>query len=449
MGSYVESDYLAKLLLPKSQIINTETVDEIKIKSHLGVGGPEIKYEKDENDRIISRVTEEFEKIPYSGLEASWAEMDFIKDYIAPAQQEEKEEKLKPKPKPKSKDIAEEQLVETESREMKLMSEYNYLDPENMDLDYEFGLCDKSTAIYTVHICGFSIDSDGDQPFLKYLFELFGETFGFPHFEFTCPANVGNSASFISRIFESLSEKKTEEVQEADSSENASHVYFLNECLKRIIGIIDVNDHSDPDALKNMYKGFLNNKTDPLNIYAFFDFGDMSLEITEFRRVWGLIDEITNHNKIMGFGIESKILKIFDDNAGLKIILDKEGYKVQIPYVMYLCNMENGEYVNVYNNDDADTVYEERVMHPIFGRYFVFSVTPLNFRGESSIFKIERYAAFTNDPIYFLKDTTDPLFLNPDFDDSMKGEDNESIYFKGVNKLPFWCIKSSDDFTRL
>lgn len=437
MGSYVGSDYLAKLLLPKSQIINSETVEEIKIKSNLGT--PEMKSEKDNNDRIVAKITDDFEKIPYSGLRESWVEMDFIKDYITPTVKEEAEIEKKEMPKTE---------VESENQE------YNYLDPENMDLEYEFGLCNdpyKSNAIYTVHICGFSIDTDGDRPFLKYLFELFGETFGFPHFDFTCPSNVGNPASFVSWIFDTLSGKKIEELQDndTDSDENPSHIYFLNECLKRIIGIINVNDHSDPNILKNMYKGFIQDKDDPLIIHAFFDFGDMVLEKTEFRRVWGLIDEITNHKKIMGFSVDPKIIPLFDDKTSLAMILDKEGYKVPLPYVMYICINDNGKYVNVYNEDNAETIFEERTMHPIFGRFYIFSVNPLDFQGGNSIFKIERYAVFTNDPIYFLKDTSDPVFLNPEFDDMMKGENNESIYFKGTDKIPLWCIKSSDDFTRL
>jgi len=436
MGSYVESDHLAKLLLPKSQILNTETVEEIRVKSNLGA--TQEKAPKNEIDDTISKINENIEKIPYSGVQESWSEIDFIKDFITPSEPEEKKEE----------EEENEQKKEPEQKESNI-PEYNYLDPENMDLEYEFGLCNNSSAIYKVHMCGFSIDSDGDQPFLKCLFELFGETFGFPHFDFACPANVGNPASFVSWIFDSLSGKIPNEVQETESDEIPSHVYFLNECLKRIMGIINLNDHSDPNALKNMYKGFIQDKTDPLLIYAFFDFGDMSLEKTEFRRVWAIIDEIKNHKKIMGFGIDPKIVPLFDESTGLAMILDKEGYKVSIPYVMYLCTNEDGKYVNVYNEDDAETIYEERTMHPIFGRFYIFSVNPLDFQNKISIFKIERYAVFTNDPIYFLKDTTDPLFLNPDFDDMMKGENNESIYFKGSDKVPLWCIKSSDDFTRL
>lgn len=437
MGSYVGSDYLAKLLLPKSQILNTKPVEDIKIKSYLGA--PE---KKPDTDRIVSKITEEFEKIPYSGVETSWAEMDFIKDYITPGPNKEVETGKKENG----------ENVETVKNKETEIPEYYYLDPENMDLDYEFGLCNdplKNNAVYTVHICGFSIESDGEQPFLKYLFELFGESFGFPHFDFTCPSNVGNPASFVSWIWDGLNGKKSEEVQEAESDENPSHVYFLNECLKRVMGIINVNDHSNPDVLKTMYKGFLQDKTDPLQIFAFFDFSDMSLEQSEYRRVWAIVDEIVNHKKIMGFSIDPKIVPLFAETHGLAMILEKEGYKVQTPYVMYLCELENGKYVNVYNEDDAETIFEERAMHPIFGRFYIFSLNPLDFQSEKSLFKIERYAVFTNDPIYFLKDTTDPLFLNPDFDDMMKGENNESIYFKGPDKIPLWCIKSSDDFSRL
>jgi hypothetical protein len=439
MGSYVESDYLAKLLLPKSQILNTETTEEIKIKSHLGT--PKEKTA----DEVITKITENIERIPYAGLQESWGEMNFIKDYITATgeekgEKEEKKEVLKEEKKPELK-LGEEEI-----------KEFIYLDPENMDLDYEFGLCNdplKNSAIYNIHICGFYIETSGDQPFLKFLFELFGETYGFPHFDFTCPSNVGNPASFVNWIWDGLNGKKTEEVQEHDSVENSSHIYFINECFKRIIGIINLNDHSNPDILKTMYKGFLQDKTDPLQIYAFFDFSDMDLEQTEFRRTWALIDEIVNHKKIMGFAIDNKIIPLFDETNGLALLLDKEGHKVQNPYVMYICVNEDGKYVNVYNEDDADTVFEERTMHPIFGRFYIFSTNPLDFQNENSIFKIERYAVFTNDPIYFLKDTTDPVFFNPDFDDMMKGENNESIYFKGADKVPLWCIKSSEDFTRL
>lgn len=438
MGSYVESDYLAKLLLPKSQILNTETVDEIKIKSHLGT--PKEKTA----DEVITKITENIERISYAGLQESWTEMDFIKDYIKPitsVEEAKKEEDIEP---PKEKP--------TLNPDEKEIEEFIYLDPENMDLDYDFELCNdplKNNGIYNVHICGFCIETGGDQPFLKILFEQFGETFGFPHFDFTCPSNVGNPASFVNWIFNSLGGKKSEEVQEQDSIGNASHVYFLNECFKRIMGIINLNDHSNPDVLKTMYKGFYQDKTDPLQVYAFFDFSDMDLEETEYRRIWAIIDEIVNHKKIMGFAIDPKIVPLFGETSGLALIMDKEGHKVQNPYIMYLCALEDGKYVNVYNEDDVETVYEERTMHPIFGRFYIFSVSPLDFQGEKSLFKIERYAVFANDPIYFLKDTTDPLFLNPDFDDAMKGEDNESIYFKGPNKLPLWCIKSSNDFTRL
>jgi hypothetical protein len=439
MGSYVESDYLAKLLLPKSQILNTETTEEIKIKSYLGA--PKEKTA----DEVITKITENIERIPYAGLQESWGEMDFIKDYITTTTTSEEETKT------------EEKEVQKEKPDLKLgeeaeTKEFIYLDPENMDLDYEFGLCNdplKNSAIYNVHICGFYIETSGDQPFLKFLFELFGETYGFPHFDFTCPSNVGNPSSFITWISDSLGGKKTEEVQEHDSVENSSHVYFINECFKRIMGIVNLNDHSNPDILKTMYKGFLQDKTDPLQIYAFFDFSDMDLEQTEFRRTWAITDEIVNHKKIMGFAVDNKIIPLFDETKGLALLLDKEGHKVQNPYVMYLCELKDGKYVNVYNEDNADTIYEERAMHPIFGRFYIFSVNPLDFQTEKSIFKIERYAVFTNDSIYFLKDTTDPLFLNPDFDDTMKGEDNESIYFKGADKIPRWCIKSSDDFSRL
>jgi hypothetical protein len=434
MGSYIESNILAKLLLPENQTLNIDSNDEIRVKPNLGIST------STEKPDVSSKIKETFTP-PFAGIADSWSEMDFMKDYITPSETSEKEEKTKVKKE-------EDESIETT---IEVIPEFKYLDPENMDLEYEFGLCNDSStssSIYTIHLCGFTIQSDGDEPFLKYMFELYEETYHLPYFDFTCPSNIADTSSFISWIWNGPDAKNQTE-NDDESSNNTRHVYFLNECLKRIINFVDVNDHSDPNVLKNMYKGFLQDKTDPNQIYAFFDFGDNSLLLSKYRRTWAIIDEIVNVKKIYGFGIQSKTVSLFRNNVGLSMILKNNNVKTQIPYVMYLCKMENGEYVNVYNEDETDMIYEERTMHPIFGRFFIFSVSPLDYHSKNSIFQIERYAVFTNDPIYFLRDTTDPLFFNPDFDDSMKGENNESIYFRRPDGKPFWCIKSSDDFNRL
>ncbi len=437
MGSYVQSDYLAKLLLPKRTSENV-----VKFKDNIST----------------NTSTEE------SSNSGSWSELIFAKDFInlnqrriksAPAdltsswsmnpiQIEETKESEKES---EEKEASEEKEVSEE----KEAPDYSYLDPENMDLDFEFQACSDNSKIYTVYICGYSMDMECEIPFLKFLMELYGETFDFPHFDFTCPANVNNPSSFITWVWDSLTGKqklvKAEGEEEKEGEEeNKAHTYFLNECFKRIFGIVDLGDHSDPDAMKNMYKGYILSKEHPDKLYAFFDFGQLPLEKVEFKRSWGLVDEIMNHKKILGFAVEPKTIQIFVNTPGVMQITDKSGFLLDIPYVLYLCKRENEVYVNVYDESGEDemSLHTIRTTHPNFGRFYLFSLTPLDFQGNQSLFKIERYAGFTETPKYILKDLLQKdVKLSDDY-----GYNHGSIYFQ-ENRIPFWMIKSSDQFARL
>jgi hypothetical protein len=193
-------------------------------------------------------------------------------------------------------------------------------------------------------------------------------------------------------------------------------------------------------------------KTKENSLYAFFDIDELDLEKTEHKRIWVILDEIVNKKKVLGFAIEPSIIPLFSDSYGLSILLDKEGYKSELPYIMYLCKKEGDSYENVYNDNPEENPYEERITHPIFGKFYYFSTRPLNLEDSRSIFQLQRYAVFTQNPLYLLKDTSDPLFQDPELDDELKGESNESIFFReknGDEMLYLWCIKSTDDFTLL
>ena len=169
-------------------------------------------------------------------------------------------------------------------------------------------------------------------------------------------------------------------------------------------------------------------------------------------------------------------------------------------------------YQNVYNEpatDDLDkslffSLIDERINHPILGNFYVFSVFPLNFNNTStSIFNIKRCVGFLNKPVYLLKELSktqmeiknmdrpeytlgtviptiveylSPIDENPNIQEQNLEEPSElpkptelpkssstdlrqdfasisnlktsCIYFQ-ENGLPFWCIKSTLDFTEL
>ena len=401
-----------------------------------------------EGERSIMKKNSYLDYIPAIPGSSTWSEMDFVKDFIQPGSEKEEAKK-------EEEEVKKEEEEEEEEGEE---ADFNYLDPENIDLEYEYGLCEDfsmSNAIVNVHIILYSINMDGDVPFLKFLLELYGEQFDFPHFDFTCPSNVNNPSSFVGWIWDSLSGKKREEIpeeKEEDEGESAGHVYFVNECLKRIMTMVDMSDHSNPNLLKTMYKGFMKDKTKPNSVYAFFDIDELDLEETEHKRVWVILDEIINKKKVLGFAVEPSIIPLFSDSYGLSILLDKDGFKSELPYVLYLCKKEGDAYVNVYNEKPEETPYEERMTHPIFGKFYFFSTKPLNLEDSRSIFQLQRYAGFTQNPLYLLKDTSDPLFQDPELDDEFKGESNKSIYFReknGDEMIYLWCIKSKDDFTLL
>lgn len=438
MASYIQSDYLAKLLLPKQ---HPSQESSIRVKPNLTASNTITQDE--------SKPTNRLDISTYTKGASSWSELDFTKDFLSSTKNDADTSE------------ADDASLTSEADDASLSSEaenavpdFTYLDPENMDLEYDFELCNtmfSNTAIYTIHICGYSISTECDLPFIKYLMELNGESFAFPHFDFTCPGNINNQSGFFKNIWNSLTGNEHEEEHEEDHDERTpGQTYFLNECFKRILSIMDASDHSDPDLLKTMYKGFISSKTEPNVLYVFFDFGDLYIKSNEFHRSWAIIDEIQYTKKMLGFSIDPKITNLFKQNPGLTHIIDKQGYITDIPYALYLCKRDEEASTilkNSYSDDNEDqmSVLEERCNHPVFGNFYLFSMNLLDLEGRESHFKIQRYACFTKNPLYILKNIS-----NLTKEDRMVGtRDYGSIYFQEGSANQFWCIKSTSDFTPL
>ena len=431
MASYVQSDYLAKLLLPKQY-------GNIHVKPNLSATNT-IK----ETELAPSKPTNWLDVSTHAKTPASWSELDFTKEFFS----------INPEKEPETK--PETEVSDDEEPRVKV-PDFTYLDPENLDLEYDFELCDtlfSNTSIYKIHVCGYSISTECEIPFVKYLMELNGENFVFPHFDFTCPSNVGNQSGFFTDIWNKITGKEQQpQVQEPEEEEPATNqTYLLNECFKRIMTIMDVSDHSDPNLLNHMYKGFIKSKTEINVLYVFFDFGDLVIKSNDYHRSWAIIDEIRYVKKMLGFAIDPIISQLFKGNPGLTHIIDKNGFIIDTPYALYICKKDEttGVYVNIYSDDEDGeiSIIEERTNHPIFGDFYLFSISPLDMQGRESHFKIKRYVGFTNNPLYILKNIS--TLVKEDRRED--GYNYGSIYFqentdKGTN-VPFWIIKSPEAFS--
>ena len=183
----------------------------------------------------------------------------------------------------------------------------------------------------------------------------------------------------------------------------------------------------------------------------FFDFGDLVIKPNDYHRSWAIIDEIRYVKKMLGFAIDPIISQLFKENPGLTHIIDKNGFIVDTPYALYICKKDEttGGYANIYSDDEDGeiSIIEERTHHPIFGDFYLFSISPLDMQGRESHFKIKRYVGFTNNPLYILKN----ISMLAKEDRREDGYNYGSIYFqentdKGTN-VPFWIIKSPGAFS--
>jgi hypothetical protein len=306
---------------------------------------------------------------------------------------------------------------------------YFYLDKDSttngMGLNYEFGLCaEPNSKLYKILICPYQINKECDLPFLQYLLELGPSAeYNFPNFPFTCPQSSSNSFSF-SNLWDRFLGNPTEE--EGNEFEDG-HTYFMNQCLLRILEMIEIQDeHADEDLLVRIYKGFL--EFDKNSIYVFFDFTGLVLKETKANRKWAIIDELVVQKNLLGYRIHTSIPDVFKQNPFLMFITDEKGMNIDLPSVLYLCGLNSvGDYVNLFRSEDTSvfSLFNERVNHPLLGHVYIFSLSPLpSSRGKFS--QIRRFAGFTPDARYVLMDIGKKVFL--------KGEANQPEIF-GI-KLP-------------
>jgi len=305
--------------------------------------------------------------------------------------------------------IVKEDLDDNEEPKPEEPEKYAYLDENNitdgMGLSREFGLCaEPNGKIYKIYICPYNFNKECDLPFLEYLLELGNNAeYNFPYFQFVCPESKKTSFSFTNMWSRILGNEEPVEDEVVDEL-SAGHTYFMNQCLLRILEMIDIQDAGDPDLLARIYKGFVEHGNN--SMYVIFDFTGLVLKETKANRRWAIMDEILVHGAILGYKINQEIGAMFRENPFLVFITDENGLHIELPSVLYICGVgSNGDYINLYQSDDKSTfsLFNERINHPNLGNVYIFSLTPLE-SSKGNVSRIRRFVGFTPDAEYVLTD---------------------------------------------
>ena len=309
--------------------------------------------------------------------------------------------------------------------------EYYFLD-DNV-LNQTFGDFMDVNKKYNVHICIYKINTDCDIPFVEFLLDKTGETIEFPHLEFQCPPP---SAS-------------TDLQGEFEPSQD--HTFFMNECSKELLKVVPIHDIFNEETLSQMYKGFI--ECDD-RLYIVFDSTKIMVDLDNTKYIWTILDEILYSRIVLTKSIDPEIIKMFTKTPEIMYILDKAGKRIMHPALLYICSKPDEIYKTVeYTLPDMPfEILEEPVEHSWFGNHYIFSSIPLeSFPGgtdsKSDILNAKRYAVFTYNARYILKDVEKISQEERDaFTSSLVDTDNLTIYYR-EGGIQLWCIKSSDQFT--
>jgi hypothetical protein len=304
---------------------------------------------------------------------------------------------------------------------------YHYI---NDRLSRTFGTCmDYDAEMYKIHFCIFAINDachfkGAKKPFLQFAFEKKSNIFSFPSIDFNCP-------------HKQISGKD-------DITEEDDDVYFKNECIKKLLDIIEI-DKIDESMMDEIYKGFL--EFDENNIFVIFDLTNyplinfktekqqnMFFLTTELEKYeWGIIDEIRK-KEIQKIPIENIVLEFFQKYRYMNEIKTNDKTLLPIPSSLYLCKYENGSYNNV--SEEVNINYEKRSEHPYLGFFYFFSPT-----GS------KRYAVFSENNVVL--DRSFEKMKEMDINEYNSILLNKSVFEYNENNQTIWCVKPDSLFCEL
>jgi hypothetical protein len=275
------------------------------------------------------------------------------------------------------------QIDDTPSRQ------YTYFD--NIDqLVTEFDHCnvDDITKKLHVNICGYSLNVENDFPFLQYMMFLDNGKWSFPNIPFHCATNIPS---------------------DEDGQISPMHVYFENLCTLHMLEYVEIGEKNDEQIMESMFKGYVDSSTLDNTLYVFFDISKFHIKQNKDKRVmWITIDEMLNSHQCLGFDIIKNCYSVFYQDRALYTIQNNKGEIMEIPSTMFLCKLNDDEFVNVYNDFEEDekedygyvSLIDERINHPVLGNFFFFSTRPFEY--QSSVTKLRRFVGNTKHSLYIL-----------------------------------------------
>lgn len=277
---------------------------------------------------------------------------------------------------------------------------YLFLESDNNPLNKTFGDFNKVDNKYKIHLCIYKVNTECEIPFLQYLFDT-SRTAEFIFIsDFQCP------------VFSNNLDENT---------------YFMNQCLTMLLENLKLDSDFGIDLFDNMYKGFI--EYDESNIFVIFEYIS-DIEISKNNK-WFILDEILYKDK----QIEPIILSFFEKYDYMTELLRpnvKDEYEIlPLPSLMFS-----------YNGDNEESIIDNTTSISWLGdhNYFI---------SESSEIIKHRYAVFTNNANYILKDINNITDKQRDYYMAKNEEqDITTIYFFN-NNIQLWCIKSKKNFTRI
>ena len=223
----------------------------------------------------------------------------------------------------------------------------------------------------------------------------------------------------------------------------------MNACSQELLKIIPIHDIFSSQVLQKIYKGFIE---DDDRIYLFFDastINQSSEQINSNKYCWGIIDEIVHNRKIRNKEIDPEIVRLFIKSPYIMYILNENAQRVLQPNILYLCDKVGSVYKNVEESSNIDSIniLDDQVDHELFGSHYIYSSAHI---GDADLIKIKKYAVFTYNSKYILKDITtisqedkDKIVADLDDDSTI-----QSIYFK-EDGIQLWAIQTSDQINLL
>ena len=289
---------------------------------------------------------------------------------------------------------------------------YSFLSNDNNPLSRNIGEINKSNT-YTLHLCIYYINIDCTTPFIQFLLTLVDvpqfpviNEFKFPH-------------------------------QHADEEINT---YFMNTCYQEIIHLLKLDDTFGVELAKQMYKGFV--QQDDHDLFVVFECLEQISDKSTSQ--WVILDELIFKKEVDGKLIHPSLITFFQKHKYMMDIFIKNSKKVyDLPLLLYLCYKEKDTYTNyTINHSLIDNTFDI----PFFGDYYYFSSNIIHLKEQS---QVQKYAVFIDNTKYILKDIVNitslqkQIFLNNTFKENVL-----TIYFR-QNNIQLWCVKNSNNFTRI